>query len=209
MAEFSSHDVQQWVDDYGDTLFQYAVTRLRNHGAAEDAVQETYLAALRGIDGFSQHSSVRTWLIGILKHKIVDHMRRDARKAEVNPAASDDSLDDLFNVVGHYKAAPSEWSGDPQRDFKRTEFWDCFHCCLGKMPERLASVFVLRHLEGLGTDEICKVLEITPTNLWVMLHRGRLALRECLALNWFCEDDKRSLNVYVQENCTTDSAVRR
>lgn len=190
MPEFSSQDVEGWVDECGNALFQYALTRLRNRAAAEDAVQETYLAALRGIRQFSGRSAVSTWLFGILKHKIVDQIRREARDEGANPWWSESNLDDLFDAKDHYKVLPREWSGNPRADFQRGEFWDCFQACLGRTPKRLARVFVLRHIDGLNSDEICKVFDITTTNLWVMLHRGRIALRECLAVNWFEGGDR-------------------
>ena len=193
MSNYSSRDVEAWVEIHGDALFQYALTRLRNRAAAEDTVQETYLAALRGIGQFSGRSAVGTWLFGILKHKIVDQIRREARKEGVNPWWSESNLDDLFDAADHYQPLPRRWSGDPRADFQRSEFWDYFQACLGKMPKRIARVFVLRHIDGLSSGEICKLLEISTTNLWVMLHRGRLALRECLAVNWFKGDDRKEL----------------
>jgi len=191
MSQFSSRDVEAWVDEHGDALFQYALTRLRNRATAEDVVQETYLAALRGIEKFSERSSARTWLFAILKYKIIDQIRRNARQEKITSQSSESNMDDLFDAKGYYASLPTKWTGDPSADVQRQEFWVCFHACLGKMPKRLADVFVLRHLEGQSSGEICKILDISTTNLWVMLHRGRLALRECLALNWFNGDNQK------------------
>ncbi len=174
---------ERWVDDHGDYLYRYALVRLRDPSRAEDAVQETFLAAWKSRDSFRQDASVRTWLTGILKHKIVDQMRGRAQQDALR--AGTDSLDDLFDRRGLAKAPARAWHGDPAKDFERSEFWACFHSCLSKLPQKLADAFVLREIDGLASDEICKDLGITSTNYWVILHRARLKLRECLEENWF------------------------
>ena len=106
MPTYSRDDIEGWVDEHGDMLFAYALSRLGERGRAEDAVQETYVAALRGIDLFSGQSSPQTWLVGILKHKIVDQIRKSAREQ----ALEEENLDDLFNALGHYKSVPRPWA---------------------------------------------------------------------------------------------------
>lgn len=177
---------EQWVDAYGDYLYRYALTRLRDASRAEDAVQETFLAAWKNRDTFAERASPRTWLTGILRHKIADQIRFRTREAALHaPEAGADSLDDLFDHLGHAKSPAVAWRGDPSKDLERKEFWACFHSCLARLPQRLADAFVMREVDGFGSDEICKVLGITPTNYWVVLHRARLKLRDCLEKNWF------------------------
>jgi len=178
-------DPARWLEKYGDYLYRYALTRLNRAQAAEDLVQETFLAAFQARSRFAQASSERTWLVGILKHKIVDHLRKSQRELPWSGiGATDNLLDELFDARGHWKKsvrpAPS-----PGAAFERQEFWDTMASCLGQLPEHLAQAFVLREMDEQDTPEICKVLDVTPTNLWVMLHRARLRLWKCLEIHWF------------------------
>jgi RNA polymerase sigma-70 factor, ECF subfamily len=178
---------ENWVELHGDYLYRFAVSRLRDPKAAEDMLQETFLAAIQSLDRFEGRSSERTWLTGILKHKILDHFRNTAR--DVGRGDREDSLDmdpDLFGEDGHWKSNvnyPSEW-GDPDRTLDQFRFWEALGRCLGELPTRTARAYSLREIDGEETDIICKDLNITATNLWVMLHRARIHLRECLELRW-------------------------
>lgn len=180
-------DLQHKFQQHRAYLVRYAVLQLRDSATAEDAVQETLLAALQGRAGFSGASSVKTWLTGILKHKIIDILRRQARE---QPLTSDEdtseaeAVDALFADDGHWHRFPSDW-GDPSKALENSHFRAVFERCSQVMPARLARVFVMREVMELGTDDICKALAITPTNLWVMLHRARLLLRECIEIKWF------------------------
>jgi len=171
-------------------LMRFALLQLRNQTAAEDVVQETLLAAIEGGSGFSGKSSIRTWLTGILKHKIIDQIRRQAREEPILGGDADpeqneaDAVDAMFVEDGHWSHAPSHW-GDPDRSFENTQFWRVFEICSRLMPARTARVFVMREVMELTTEEICKELDISTTNCWVMLHRARLSLRECLEQKWF------------------------
>jgi len=168
-------------------LLRYAVLQLGDHDQAEDAVQETLLAAYAGREKFARTSSVKTWLTGILKHKIIDVIRRKSR--EQTFSADDDdvesgAVDTMFKADGHWQHMPANW-GDPAQALESRNFWQIFELCSKLMPERTARVFMLREVMELTTEEICQELAITPTNLWVMLHRARLSLRECLEIKWF------------------------
>jgi RNA polymerase sigma-70 factor (TIGR02943 family) len=179
-------DPARWVDEHGDYLFRFALSRLRRREAAEDLVQETFLAALRARERFAGASSERTWLVGILKRKIVDHLRRTGREQPAGDlAAVDRWADGLFDERGHWRKKPGKWPADPSAALEKTEFWSIFSRCLGKLPERLANAFVLREVEELDSHEVCKVLGVSANNLWVMLHRARLGLWRCLEINWF------------------------
>lgn len=185
-------DPGRWLDEHGDYLFRYAVFRLRDDNAAEDAVQETFLAALKAYDQFEGRGSERTWLIGILKHKIVDHFRRIGREAPIGEEADEGPEHREFferpdEWQGHWtnERAPTDWHATPAELMERSDFWKVFSDCLSPLPQRTASAFTLREVDGLASEEICEMLSIKVNNLWVMLHRARLHLRNCLELNWF------------------------
>lgn len=191
-----SPDPGRWLDDHGDYLFKYAVFRLRDNTAAEDAVQETFLAALKAYKGFEGRASERTWLVGILKHKIIDHFRRAEREAPLGEEESDEGPDhrEFFERPGafqghwHPNYAPNEWQATPAELIERNDFWEIFNDCLSPLPQRTANAFTLREVDGLKSEEICEILSIKVNNLWVMLHRARLHLRNCLELNWFRQE---------------------
>jgi len=171
-------------------LLRYARLQLRNPAAAEDAVQDTLVAALAGQAGFAGRSAIRTWLTGILKHKIIDTIRRAGRESvagEDDVAMAD--LDAQFIEDGHWQDRPTSW-GHPDRALSEKEFFRALEECLARLPEKTARVFMMREHLGVETDAICKELGITPTNCWVMLYRARMTLRLCLQHNWFGESSK-------------------
>ena len=168
-------------------LIRFAMMQLRDAATAEDAVQETLLAAIQGAERFSGNSTVRTWLIGILKHKIIDHHRRASRE---QPLRDDDSelatedLDASFSVDGHFAEMPADW-GNPQQALEQSRFYDALERCMNALPKNSARVFMLREVHGMPTEEICKELAISSTNCWVLLYRARMSLRACLDAGWF------------------------
>ena len=178
----SDQDIQQ----HRSYLLRYAVLQLRNPEQAEDVVQETLLAALEGRARFAGGSSLKTWLTGILKHKILDAIRRKSREQPLAPAGDDDqdAVDALFKQDGHWQQMPATW-GDPEQALENRKFWEIFELCSRLLPERTARVYMLREVMEMTTEEICQEFGITPTNLWVILHRARLVLRECLEIKWF------------------------
>jgi len=170
-------------------LLRVAVLQLRDNDLAEDVVQDTLVAALQGSRGFSGRSSIKTWLTGILKHKIVDVIRRKAREpafAALEDEVQLDDMDALFDESGHWDNPPAEW-GDPEAALSRVQFMDMLQLCLEKLPPNTARVFMMREVMELESGEICKELSITTTNLWVILYRARMALRQCLEQNWFAQ----------------------
>jgi RNA polymerase sigma-70 factor (ECF subfamily) len=179
-------DAGTWLDDHGDALFRYAWSRLGRRDQAEDLVQETLLAALRARDDFRGVSSVRTWLLGILKRKLVDQYR----KGRAGDAARDANAgrtpieDRVFDTAGSFRQTPSRW-GSPSDALERGELREILAQCLGRLPGRFAAAFTLREVEGLTSTQICEFLGMSPGNLRVLLHRARLSLRECLEQNWF------------------------
>ena len=168
-------------------LLRYATLQLRDAAAAEDAVQEALLAALSGEASFAGRSNLRTWLTGILKHKIVDAIRRQGRErpvSELEPEGEAGEFDALFDRRGHWQEAPETWQ-QPEGALSQKQFLAALEACLRALPERTAQAFLMREHLGLDTGEICKELRITPTHLWVMLYRARMALRQCLEMSWF------------------------
>lgn len=185
-------DPAQWLDAHGDYLFRFAMKHLRDTALAEDAVQETLLAALQAMDKFSGGSTQRTWLTGILKHKIVDIIRKQSR---ITTQTSDemDANDRagapekyLFDQRGEWTVPQTSW-GNPETALEQDRFWAAFAACLDSLPPKLAKMFSLRELSGLETTELCEVLNVTSSNCWVGLHRARLALKACLEATWLQE----------------------
>jgi RNA polymerase sigma-70 factor, ECF subfamily len=175
-------DFRSRVEGERGYLLRYASLQLRDSHAAEDAVQETLLAALAGEAGFAGRSNLRTWLTGILKHKIVDAIRRLSRDTPV--AAEENELEALFDRRGHWMEMPPAWD-NPEESLEQKEFFAVLEKCLGALPAKTAQVFMMREHLGYETGEICKEVGLTPTHCWVLLYRARLALRDCLQKNWF------------------------
>jgi len=175
-------------------LLRVAVLQLRDNDLAEDIVQDTLVAALQGAQGFSGRSSLKTWLTGILKHKIVDAIRRKTREpafASLDEECQIEDFDALFDESGHWENPPADW-GDPESQLSRAQFFDIMQFCLDQLPPNTARVFMMREVMELESNEICKELSITSTNLWVILYRARMALRQCLEQNWFAQGDRNA-----------------
>jgi len=183
-------NTSEWVDEFGDYLFRYAVARVRNEALAEDLVQETFLAAIRGQERFSGRSSVKTWLTGILKHKIIDHYRKAYREPLISDLSPlDEAQDKQFNEWGHWLmndvVPPRKWKDEQIENLDRKEFWVYFKKCADELPERIRNVFIMRELDGADSSDICEVLGISSQNYWTIMHRARSALRHCLERTWF------------------------
>lgn len=181
---------ENWLNDYGDILYRYALTRVRSEATAEDLVQETLLAGLQAFDRFSGQSTVRTWLVGILKHKIIDHFRKN--RLEITTLNDDETAEDLlayqFDQQGHWKVNLVEWT-TPEKSMNDEQFWLVFNECLANLPQRMADLLLLRSIDGLATEECCALLGFeTDNQLWVTLSRTRVKLRQCLATNWFSKE---------------------
>jgi RNA polymerase sigma-70 factor (ECF subfamily) len=186
---------ENWVDEHGDALFRYAYLRLRDRALAEDLVQETLLGALRARASFAGQSAERTWLIGILKHKLADHWRKHTRERPLTPATDEDG-DDLLERTfdnannNHWRTEPSLWA-NPHAALQNQQFHRVLADCLAGLPPAQAQAFSLCEIDGIDSTEACKVLAVAPTNLWVMLHRARLRLRQCLENNWFGRETRK------------------
>jgi RNA polymerase sigma-70 factor (ECF subfamily) len=182
------NDFAHQVSLHLNYLRKFARLQLRNEAWAEDAVSETVLAALAKPQAFGQRSQLKTWLVGILKFKIIDTLRQHQREVTLDPQDDDTQSDPLelmaFKADGHHTQAPADW-GNPEQDLSHQQFMEVLEACTEKLPAVQGRLFLMREWLELSSEEICKELAITPTNLYVQLHRARLRLRECLELNWF------------------------
>lgn len=169
-------------------LMRVARLQLRDQALAEDAVQDTLIAALTAQASFTGKSSVKTWLTGILKHKIVDAIRKKQREPILASSLSDEAdledFDALFKTNGAWESRPADW-GDPEQALTRKEFFTVMDFCLERLPPNTGRVFMMREVLELDSAEICKECGITANNLWVILYRARVALRQCLEQHWF------------------------
>jgi len=173
-----------WLDEYGGELYHFAFCRLGNVSTAEEMVQEALLAALKSKDSFSGKSTEKTWLFSILKHKIIDFYRK--KKIEKNESDMDvDDIGEFFDEKGMWKKMPQSWGDHPEKALEKKEFWKVFQQCLHRLPDRLLQVYTMREIEEMDNKEICKQLDLSSSNIWVILHRTRLKLRNCLEKNWF------------------------
>jgi RNA polymerase sigma-70 factor (TIGR02943 family) len=188
----STPDVQtaavRWIDDHGECIYRYALVRVRKPEVAEDLVQETFLAAVRGYEKFGGRSSERSWLAGILKNKIVDYFRKLRWETSFTDMEFlSDEFSEKFVSVGlwNHDLGPHEWKPEPDEVMNRVEFWQTMRDCLSKLPQKVREVFTMREIDDVPSKEICASLSISDSNRRVMLHRVRMALRECLEMNWF------------------------
>ncbi len=179
---------EQQVADLRDYLLKFARLQLRNEAWAEDAVSDTLLAALSKPQSFGNRSQLKTWLVGILKHKVVDALRlrsREVCQGDDTLDSTEDPLDYLgFKADGHFIEPPAEW-GNPEQQASSRQFFEVLEVCASQLPAVQGRLFLMREWLELSSEEICKELQLTPTNLYVQLHRARLRLRECLELNWY------------------------
>jgi RNA polymerase sigma-70 factor (ECF subfamily) len=181
--------LRQSLGDLRPVLLRIARLQLRNDAWAEDVVSETLISALEGVDSFSGQSQIKTWVVGILKHKIIDQFRRAGREVSIEAAteaAQVETFDELYVADGHRLNEPLDW-GDPEAALSQTQFFEILQICVDELPAALGRVFMMREWLELETAQICKELGITSTNCFVMLHRARMRLRECLEIRWFAK----------------------
>ncbi len=191
----SADDADLWLVQHGDALYQYARSRVGNREVAEDLVQDALLAALQSRDQFQSRATIRTWLVSILRHKIVDFYRREMLSEPVEKADSTGKPDVVirryFGSNGLWKKSVASWK-TPDRALEEREFWIVLDRCMSRLPRPLAAVFILRELEEIDAGELCRMLALSAVNLRVRLHRARILLRECLETHWFAESPSGS-----------------
>ncbi|EMI45636.1 sigma-70 family RNA polymerase sigma factor [Rhodopirellula sp. SWK7] len=180
---------QDWVDQYGDGLYRYAMSRLRDVDAAEEVVQQTFVAGLEHYDQFTGKGSQQGWLMGILKRKIVDFVRQRNRTSQNEGLDSGEVQGEFFDRKGNWTRNAREILLQPLDAVDSDEFWPIFEKCLGTLPGRQSGVFVMREIDELESGQICKELQISSSNLWVLLHRARLRLATCIKTRWLQEKE--------------------
>jgi len=178
---------EKWVDNYADAMYSYSFSRVSKSDVAEDLVQETFFSALKSLKNFKGEASEKTWLYSILKRKIIDYYRKASSKYEKNFTQMS-PFEDSGDWLGHWKdeRVPNEW--DDKEEFNSEEFMKILKFCMEFLPEKYSYAFKMKSLNGFESKEICNELDITTSNLWVILHRSRVQLRECLEKNWFLSD---------------------
>lgn len=189
MSQNPKHLLQPslWVELHADYLFNYAIGRLNNEDIAKDLVQETFLAGLKGLANFKGEASERTWLISILKRKIIDHYRK------INSAKGKAEIKVNFYEDGDQKGnwleerVPHSWDNSVAKDIENEELKQVLSACIDRLPEKYKMVFLMKQVQQYETEDICKELDITSSNLWVIIHRARHQLRKCLEDNWFAK----------------------
>ncbi len=183
-------DPETWLTEHGDALYRYALRHTGDPARAEDLVQDTLIAALQARSGFAGKSRERTWLTGILKHKVIDHLRIRDREIATDLASEPHLHDDgeHFDARGFWQVEVRSWS-NPAGALQEEAFFDALEHCVEALPERTGEAFRMREVHGMDTDAICAALDIgTANNLFVILSRARMSLRDCLARTWFATE---------------------
>ncbi len=181
-----------YLADLRRQMLKFALLQLRDAAAAEDAVQDALIGAMKNADKFAGKAAFKSWVFAILKHKIIDGIRSSSRTVAIADLQADpggpEDCSFLFDETEHWKAehAPSKWR-DPEQQMQNGQFWLVFEACLDRLPAAQARSFMMREFIGLDSAEICKELVLTTTNLHVLLHRARLSLQKCLDSKWFKE----------------------
>lgn len=179
---------ETWLSEHGDYLYRYALMRLRDDDLAHDSVQETLLAAWKANKDFRGDSSIRTWLVGILKHKITDQIRKQIRNRRLTEEIESDPTSSYFDRQGAWANPPQHWPDDPEHLLKDGQFKQVLMSCISKLPGVQREVFSLRELANEDSETICNACDISTTNLHVIMHRARMALRSCLENHWFKDE---------------------
>ena len=178
-------NINKWIDNYADYLYNYTISRVNNSDLAKDLVQETFFAGLKSAKNFQGKATERTWLVSILKRKIIDYYRKINSKkgqAEVRMNFYDDGENE-----GNWleERVPQSWDNASEKNIENEELKNQLEACINKLPEKYAMVFRMKTVQEFETEEICKELDITSSNLWVIIHRARTQLRKCMEDNWF------------------------
>ena len=186
MSEKNKAEITSLFNQHADYLFNYAITRVNDEHVAEELVQETFISAFKNFDSFQQKSKASTWLIAILKNKIIDHYRKKVREYQKESLDEISETGDYFTENGKWKKdqRPQDWKVDSIQNIEQEEFYDILQKCLKRLNEIHRIAFVMKHMEDVDTTEICKELNITASNYWVIIHRAKLQLRKCMETNW-------------------------
>ena len=181
---------EKWVELYSDYLYGFAMSRLRNPEAASDCVQDTFLAGIKALERFDGSRDIKFWLRGIMRNKIVDQIRKSVKENKVAIENEDEEILESFwfKYSGIATTNPDPWQFNPRKYYDNSEFWVVFQDCIDQVKDPARQAFVLRVLEDQTTEEVCKVMDITPNYLWVLLHRAREQLKTLLEARWTGKD---------------------
>lgn len=184
---------ENWVEEYGGYLFRYAYSRLRDANSAEEVVQDTFLAGVRYSEQYAGRGTERGWLMGILKRKIIDFIRARIKHGAAGAGGDSDwdPSEKLFDEMGNWKTGALKWS--PDRNLQAEELRGIVQDCLKAIPKNQADVFVLSVMEEMDSDKICNELGISPSNMWVRMHRARLGLAKCVSEKWGVQQEVRNV----------------
>jgi RNA polymerase sigma-70 factor (ECF subfamily) len=181
-----------WVALHGDYLYSIAMLKTGNEQTAQDLVQDTFLSAIKAKDSFAGNSSERTWLTVILNNKVIDYYRKKdvLKNADDYLADTDASFHQHFFETdpaqyGHWKAdaAPQDWGQQADRKLLQQEFQRILRYCISKLPTKLVPAFMAKFVDDQDAEKICKDLQISSSNYWVMIHRAKVLMRTCLEKN--------------------------
>lgn len=184
----------KWVENYGDYLFSIALLKTSQKETAEDMVQETFVSAVKALPGFKGESNEKTWLTTILNNKIIDYYRKkdilknaDSYLQETEQSFNSNFFETSAAPYGHWtkEAAPGQWAADADELIMKADFYRVFEYCINKMPPKLVPVFLAKFIDEKNAEEICKELNISSSNYWVIIHRCKILMRKCLETNWF------------------------
>jgi len=183
---------ETWVERYGDYLYGYAMSRLHDAELAADCVQETFMAGIKALDRFDGSRDIKFWLRGIMSHKIVDEIRKSVKENKVDIDTEDETLLESFWYKYSVSATAdgSPWQFNPRKHCDNNEFWEVLDECIQQVKNPAHDVFILRVLEDKSADEVCRIMDISPSYLWVLLHRARLQLKVSLEAKWTGKDAK-------------------
>lgn len=174
-------EVTRWVNEYADDLYQYTFQRVRDKPTAMDIVQEVFLSAWKNFESYRKDAAIKTWLLSILKNKIIDYYRSTVH------SSTGDSGWSYFDSQEHWteESAPVEWNAGQVHKMEQDEFFRILAQCKDKLQQLQKMVFAMKHIDDMKSDEICRLLNITASNYWVIMHRAKVQLRACLEVNWF------------------------
>lgn len=187
-----------FLEDIRRQMIKFATLQLGDGHLAEDAVQEALIGALKNASSFGGRAALKTWIFAILKNKIADTLRHKQRAVNASSLLREEDEDKdisklLFDRKGYWQhdERPVAW-GNPEASLRETHFWSMFEACLERLPPKQARVFMMREFIELDVDEICVAVDLTISNLHVLLHRSRLRLRECIENKWYLQGERNN-----------------
>jgi RNA polymerase sigma-70 factor (ECF subfamily) len=182
----SESEFRKWVEEHSDLLFRYAVRRVDDEELGRDLVQDTFLAAWRNKDSYRGETSVKNWLLLILKSKIIDHFRKLNTRAVIFGISQEHDDGTFFDSEDHWRKGmyPIAFDVNFQNEIEGREFFKVFDSCGKKLKQIQHAVFVMKYIDDLDSEEICKIMGLTSSNYWVLIHRAKTQLRACLEKNW-------------------------